>query len=316
MLPPPATDDARPQAPARTDVYRPAGRLDVRRTLAPLRRGSGDPCWWTAPDGALWHALATPDGPATRRLSVARDGVHVAAWGPGAERAVAAVPALLGAHDDPSGFDPTLHPVVRDAHRRVPGLRLTTGGDVLAALVPAVLEQRVVGADARAAWRRLTTRHGSPAPGPVPSTMRVPPPWSAWRDLPVWEWRQAGVDDQRSSTVQRVATVGRRLDEVVTMPLPDARRRLLAVRGVGPWTVAETTARALGDPDAVSVGDFHLAHLVGWALTGRRTDDDGMLELLEPWRGHRQRVVRLIETTLAGRAPRFGPRSPRAVPLR
>ncbi len=309
---PPGPDEA----PARTDVYRPAHRLDVRRTLAPLRRGSGDPCWWTSPDGAVWQATATPDGPATRRLAVHRDGVHVAAWGPGAERAVAAVPDLLGARDDPSGFDASLHPVVRDAHRRLPGLRVPFAGDVLASLVPAVLEQRVVGIDARAAWRRLVTRHGERAPGPVPASLRVPPPWSVWAALPVWEWRQAGVDDQRSSTVQRAAAVGRRLDETVTMPLPDARRRFLAVRGIGPWTVAETTARALGDADAVSVGDFHLAHLVGWALTGHRTDDDGMLALLEPWRGHRQRVVRLLEITQASQAPRFGPRSPRALPLR
>ena len=60
------------------------------------------------------------------------------------------------------------------------------------------------------------------------------------------------------------------------------------------WTAAETRIRALGDPDAVSVGDYHLAHEVGFALTGERVDDDGMLELLAPWAGQRQRVIRLI----------------------
>lgn len=314
--PPDRAADGAGAAPAVVDVYRPADRVDVRRTLAPQRRGSGDPCWWSAPDGALWHAVGTPDGPATRRLAVHRDEVHVAAWGPGAERAVADVPALLGAHDDPTGFDPSLHPVVRDAHRRLPWLRVAASRDVLAALVPGILEQRVVGIDARAAWRRLVTRHGTPAPGPVPASLRVPPPWPVWRDLPVWEWRQAGVDHQRSQTVQRAAVVGRRLDETVDLPLTEARRRLLTVRGIGPWTVAETTSRALGDADAVSVGDFHLAHLVGWALTGRRTDDAGMLDLLEPWRGHRQRVIRLIEITQTANVPRFGPRSPRALPMR
>jgi hypothetical protein len=65
--------------------------------------------------------------------------------------------------------------------------------------------------------------------------------------------------------------------------------------------------RAFGDPDAVSVGDYHLCHQVGYALTGHRVDDDGMLELLEPWRGHRQRVIRLIG--LSGLLePRRGPR--------
>ena len=45
--------------------------------------------------------------------------------------------------------------------------------------------------------------------------------------------------------------------------------------GIGEWTIAETRIRALGDPDAVSVGDYHLAHHVGYALTGHRVDDAG-----------------------------------------
>jgi hypothetical protein len=34
---------------------------------------------------------------------------------------------------------------------------------------------------------------------------------------------------------------------------------------------------------------------VGTALVGERVDDDAMLELLEPYRGHRYRAVRMIE---------------------
>ncbi|MDM7832563.1 DNA-3-methyladenine glycosylase family protein [Cellulomonas edaphi] len=269
--------------------------------------------WRGAPDGALWRATLTPDGAATARIEVRRDGVHVEAWGPGAERVLEAVPALLGALDDDEGFDPGLHPLVKDAYRRLPGLRMTRGGNLFESLVPAVLEQRVVGLDAKAAWRQVVARHGLPAPGPAPAGMRVPPPPTGWADVPVWDWRQAGVEGQRSDTVRRAAAVAHRLQEDV--PLDEVRRRLLTVRGIGPWTVAETTSRAFGDADAVSVGDFHLAHLVGWALTGSRTDDAGMLELLEPWRGHRQRVIRLIELTQAANAPRYGPRSPRARPL-
>lgn len=294
-------------------MYRPAHRVDVRLTLAPLRRGASDPAWRTTPDGAIWRATLTPAGPATARLAVGRDGVHVEAWGPGAERVLAGVPALLGADDDDTGFEPGLHPLVRAAHRRLPGLRLPRSGNLFEQLVPAVLEQRVVGLDAKASWRRLVAHHGLPAPGPAPAGMRVPPPPETWAAVPVWDWRQAGVEGTRADTVRRAALVGHRLTEDV--PLAETRRRLLTVRGIGPWTVAETTSRALGDADAVSVGDFHLAHLVGWALAGSRTDDDGMLELLEPWRPHRQRVIRLLEHTQAANAPRFGPRSPRARPL-
>ena len=289
-----------------TTVYRPTQPVDVRRTLAPLRRGAYDPAWHVTPDGAIWRATLTPGGPATARITHRRDGVHVEAWGDGAEHVLAGVPDLLGARDDDSGFDPSSHPLVRDAHRRLPGLRMTRTGNVL--------EQRVVGLDAKASWRRLVARHGLPAPGPAPDGMRVPPPAAGWRAVPVWEWRLAGVEGQRADTVRRASLVAHRVTPDLT---PDeAGRRMLTVRGIGPWTVAETTSRALGDADAVSVGDFHLAHLVGWALTGRRTDDAGMLELLEPWRGHRQRVIRLLEITQAANAPRFGPRSPRARPLR
>lgn len=301
-------------AGVRTTVYRPARPVDVDRTLATLRRGPYDPALQRSADGVWWQATLTPDGPATRRLVRAADGVHVTAWGPGAERAVAGVPDLLGAHDDDTGFDDALHPVVREARRRVPGLRLTRTGNVWESLVPAVLEQRVVGLDAWAAWRRLVARHGTPAPGPAPAGLHVPPPPAVWAALPDWAWRLAGVEGLRAGSVRRSAAVAGHLR--ADLGPAELGRRLRTVHGIGPWTVAEVSARALGDPDAVSVGDFHLAHLVGWALTGERTDDAGMLALLEPWRGHRQRVIRLLELTRAREAPRFGPRAPRAAPLR
>ncbi|WP_235520908.1 DNA-3-methyladenine glycosylase family protein [Cellulomonas sp. Leaf395] len=298
-----------------TSVYRPRDRVDLRLTLGPHRRGGGDPAWWFAPDGAVWQATWTADGPATRHLVVRSDGVHATAWGPGAERALSGVADLLGAHDDPRGFDPSLHPVVREAYRSRTAMRISRSGNVFEALVPAVLEQRVVGLDAKAAWRRLVLQHGTPAPGPAPRTMRVPPTAAGWREVPVWDWRRAGVEEARSGTVLRAAVVARRLQEGADLSIEEARRRLLTVRGIGPWTVAEVASRALGDADAVSVGDFHLAHLVGWALTGSRTDDAGMLRLLERWAGHRQRVIRLLELTQTSRAPKFGPRAPRARPL-
>jgi 3-methyladenine DNA glycosylase/8-oxoguanine DNA glycosylase len=80
------------------------------------------------------------------------------------------------------------------------------------------------------------------------------------------------------------------------------------VPGIGIWTAAETAQRAFGNPDAVSVGDYHLPNMVVHLLTGRpRGTDEEMLQLLEPWAGQRQRVMRLVEATGVG-APRFGPR--------
>jgi 3-methyladenine DNA glycosylase/8-oxoguanine DNA glycosylase len=293
--------------PVLETVWRPRLPVDLGRTLGSLRRGTGDPTFRTERDGALWRTTRTPAGPATYRLTQrGPHEVHCAAWGVGAEGAIAGMADLLGGRDDPSGFEP-LHPLLRETHLRHPGIRIPRTGRVLEALVPAVLEQKVTGQEARSSWRWLLRRYGEPAPGPAPDGMRVPPPAEVWRRIPSWDWHRAGVDSTRSRTIVRAAQVAGRLEEAVGMTPADAARRLAAVPGVGAWTVAEVAQRALGDADAVSVGDYHLAAFVGWALAGRPVDDDGMLELLEPWRPQRYRAIRLLECSGFSK-PRFGPR--------
>ncbi|MCU1591543.1 MAG: 3-methyladenine glycosylase [Frankiales bacterium] len=288
-------------------TWRPRLPVDVVRTLSPLRRGTGDPTHRVDLDRTVWRTTRTPAGAATYRLTQRGvHEVHCAAWGPGAEQAIAGMADLLGGRDDPSGFDPQ-HPLLRDTHTRHPGIRVPRTARVLEALVPAVLEQKVTGKEARSSWRWLLGRYGEPAPGPAPEGMRVPPPADVWRRIPSWDWHRAGVDPQRSRTVVRAAQVAGRLEEAVGMAPPDAVRRLSAVPGIGVWTVAEIAQRALGDADAVSVGDYHLSAFVGWALVGRPLDDGGMVEVLEPWRPHRYRVIRLLECS-GFASPRFGPR--------
>jgi 3-methyladenine DNA glycosylase/8-oxoguanine DNA glycosylase len=286
-----------------------AGRpVDIGATLAPLRRGAGDPTHVVDSAGALWRTSWTPDGPGTLRLAGLAGAVTATAWGAGAEWLLAGVPELLGGSDDPVGFVPPPGPLA-DTARRYPGLRVPRTRRVFEALVPAVLEQKVTGMEARRSWRELLYRFGEPAPGPGPAALRVPPPPSRWAELPSWEWHLAGVDSKRARTIRTAAEVAGRLEEATGMPPAAAARRLQAGPGVGAWTAAEVAQRALGDADAVSVGDYHLPALVGWALTGRRVDDEGMLELLAPYRPHRYRLVRLIE--LSGiRVPRRGPRLP------
>jgi 3-methyladenine DNA glycosylase/8-oxoguanine DNA glycosylase len=280
----------------------------VALTLATLRRGDGDPTQRSGSDGALWRTARTPDGPVALRLEQRRDGVHATGWGPGAAWMVDRVPALLGAEDDVTGFVPH-HRVVRETWRRLPHLRLPRLGLVFECLVPAVLEQRVTGHEARASWRTLLRRFGEPPPGPAPDGMRVLPGPQTWRRIPSWEWHRANVDPGRARTIIAAAAVAHRLEEALALPTSQRLRRLRAVPGVGAWTAAEVAQRAWGDPDTVSVGDFHLPALVGWALSGRPVDDDGMLALLAPYAGHRQRAVRLVE--LSGvRKPAFGPRMP------
>ncbi|MFI2752157.1 DNA-3-methyladenine glycosylase family protein [Cellulomonas sp. P22] len=293
---------------ARATTLETAGPLDLALTLAPLAHGRFDPTFRRTADGAVWRTTRTADGPVTCRfVQASPHHVHVAAWGPGAVAALADAPELLGARDDPASFEPTLD-LLRTAHRRHAGLRMVRTGRVLEALVPAVLEQRVVLRGAHDAWRRLLVQHGDPAPGPAPDGMRVPPDARGWLAVPSWDFHRAGVDPRRARTVTECARVAARLEEAVTMAPEQARARLQLVPGVGVWTAAETAQRALGDADAVSVGDYHLAGQVGWALVGRTVDDAGMLELLEPYRPHRHRVVRLLHLSGAARVPRRGPR--------
>jgi 3-methyladenine DNA glycosylase/8-oxoguanine DNA glycosylase len=323
--------------------WRPPFVLDLPRTLGVHARGRGDPAYRVAADNSIWRTSHTPEGPATIRITMAgpaapasarsadpppartagwpasaRSGdrgvpggrppglVQAWAWGPGASWLLGALPAALGAADDRAGFDPA-HPVLRELSTRFQGVRIGRTGRVLEALVPAVLEQKVVGVEARRAWRYLLLRFGEPAPGPAPAGLRVPPPAAAWRRIPSWEWHRAGVEGVRARTIIGAAEVAGRLEEIVTMSSADADRRLRALPGIGVWTSAEVRQRACGDADAVSVGDYHLPAWVGWALAGRIVDDAGMLELLAPYPGHRHRAARLVE--LSGLAPpRRGPR--------
>ncbi|SNR73894.1 DNA-3-methyladenine glycosylase family protein [Blastococcus mobilis] len=295
-------------APAYEATWEPGWPLDVEGCLAPHRRGRGDPALRTAEDG-IWRTTTTVDGPASVRITVAGGRVRVAAWGDGATAAGAAVPGWLGAADRPEGFEPGDHSVVADLHRRAQWLRLSRTGRTWDALVPAVLEQKVTVAEAHRVWRELLRLAGEPAPGPAPEGMRVPPSSQRVLEVTDWQWHACGLDGARRRALRAVASVASRLEPGGAGDSAALQRRLCSIPGIGVWTAAEVVQRTLGCPDTVSVGDYHLKNIVGWSLAGRRTDDAGMLELLEPWRGHRQRVVRLI---LAGgrgqRPPRRGPR--------
>ena len=309
--------------------------VDVAGVLSVHRRGYGDPALRTDAAGAIWRACRTPDGPATVQVT-ARTGaatpawrggsggssprgptlVDATAWGAGAGWLLDALPALLGADDRPEDFVPG-HPVLRAAARRHPAVRIGRSGLVMEALVPAVLEQKVVGMEATRAWRMLLWRFGEPAPGPCPPGphppgphppgLRVPPDAATWASIPSWEWHRAGVEAVRARVIAAAARVAAKLEEVTTMGSDEADRRLRAIPGIGPWTSAEVRQRACGDADALSVGDYHLPSIVGWALAGRPVDDAEMLELLAPYPGHRHRASILAGLAGAG-PPRRGPR--------
>jgi 3-methyladenine DNA glycosylase/8-oxoguanine DNA glycosylase len=288
-----------------TQTFPLDGPFDLVRTLAPLAHGSSDATIRLRP-GRAWRTTRTADGSATVALSHVGDEVRAEAFGPGADRALAAVPALLGLED--AGPVPAGHPLIAQLVRRFPGVRIPRSGAVLESLVPAILEQKVTGQQAHRGMAGLTRVHGEAAPGPPEWRLRLPPPPAVLAALPYYAYHPFGVEQRRAELIRRVAARAPWFEASVDLPLVEAYARLTAVPGIGPWTAAEVGVRAFGDPDAVSVGDFHLPNLVAFALAREpRADDARMLELLEPYRGQRARVVRLLE--LSGiRPPRYGPR--------
>lgn len=251
------------------------------------------------------RATRTADGPATIELVQGGGALHVEAWGPGADRALHGAAALVGIDDERDAFTPS-NRLLADLHRRMPGLRIGRTGAVLEALIPAILEQKVTGTEARRAYRGIIARWGEAAPGPY--GLRLLPPFEVLARLPYEAFHPIGLERRRADLVRNVAARAARFEEIVDLPLRDAYRRLTALPGLGPWTAAEVALRALGDVDAVSIGDFHLPNLVAFALAGeRRATDSRMLELLEPYRGQRGLVIRLLEAS-GIRPPARGPR--------
>lgn len=316
--PPPAR--ARSARPADAElVWAPEGALHLGQTLGVLSRGAGDPLVRvTAPD-CVWVTARTAAGPVTALFSRTGAGrplqrpVLVRAWGPGAVEFLAEAPRWAGAEDSWARFEASdafraLPHRLAAARHHHPGLRLPSTGRLLDRAVLSVLEQRVTVREAVAAHRQLVRRHGEPAPGPAPDGMRIAPTAEAWRGVPSWEWHRAGVDGARAATVRRVAERAAALERLGRGPLDAALHRALrSIPGLGPWTAAEIVQCTHGDPDSVSVFDFHLADTVCWFFDRRPGDDRRMLELLEPWRGDRQRVVRLLRAS-GFRKPSFAPR--------
>lgn len=292
-------------------VWRPGRPVDADATLGALARGRHDPVARRLAAHDWFLTGRTPQGPGSMRLAVRAElaEVRCAAWGPGAQWLLESAPVLLGEQDDPTGFRP-VHDVLAEAWRRHgAGWRVPRTGLMAESVIPAVLEQRVTGKESRHAWRSLCRDHGEVAPGPTPRGMWLVPDWERLRQVPSWWWRRHGVDAARSKTLIRVARAADSIEACAEIPVTVARHRLAAIPGIGVWTVAEVASRALGDADAVSVGDFHLAAAVVFTLTGRRGGTDlEMLELLAPYRGHRQRAQRLVEVA-GSHQPRRGPRA-------
>jgi endonuclease III len=277
-------------------------------TLAPFlarhRHGRADPTIKiTATD--FWRAARTPDGPGTLHISIEPNEQHVHAYGPGAEWLRDRAAGLLGDTDAPPAIA-THHPAVAKAlHRH--GVPVTSAsGLVLPDLINAVLGQRVTSIEAFGQWAALCRHTSEVAPGPF--ALLLPPDPAQLAKTPGWQYHRMGIERSRADTIAEVCRRANRVDEVAEMSIADGYARLMALPGVGLWTAAVTMWTALGDPDAVPVGDFHVKNVVAYALANEpRGTDQRMLELLAPYAGHRGRVLELLALD-RWKAPKYGPR--------
>lgn len=265
-------------------------------------RGAKDPVM--VGPGETWWSTRTPEGTGTLRLTRTSDASVLAeAWGDGTPWLLHQAPKLLGLDDDLDGFEPT--GPVADAWARRPFL-LSRTDRPWDALVGAILGQKVQVTKAHQSRRQLARRFGDRAPGPrngwiLPSAATV-------ADMAYHDFHPLGVERKRAEIILRVAKELRRLPRLTETSRPtQVKARLERIRGIGPWTTNMVTAVTMGDPDAVPVGDYHIKNTVAWFLEGEpRATDERMLELLEPYTGHRWRVVRLAKSS--GKAPAYGPR--------
>ena len=254
--------------------------------------------------GTYRRSLRLPGGTATVALTPGDDHVECAIRlagvaglggdvgdGPGAsavEEAVALCRRILdldadiGAIDSHLGADPLLAPAVR-AH---PGLRVPSHVDGFEVLVRAIVGQQVSVAGARTVLGRLAAALGEPLPHPDgPVTTGFPRPEA----LATAPDELFPMPRSRADTLRRVADAVASGELAIDRSVDRAelRSQLLAMPGVGPWTVAYVELRALGDPDVFLPTDLGVRRaLEAHGLPGDPRSAAALAERWRPWRSY------------------------------
>jgi AraC family transcriptional regulator, regulatory protein of adaptative response / DNA-3-methyladenine glycosylase II len=204
--------------------------------------------------------------------------------------AVARCRRLLDLDADPTsvaaalGSDPLLAPLV--AAR--PGLRVPGCVDGTEIVVRAVLGQQISVAAARTHAARIVQRHGAPRAAADGSLTHVFPDAAT---LAVADDDVLAMPVRRRETLRGVCAAIR--DGAVELdPGADrerVRRDLLALPGIGPWTVEYVAMRALGDPDAFPASDLGVLH--GLRALGVEADAREAERRSQAWRPFRAYTV-------------------------
>jgi 3-methyladenine DNA glycosylase/8-oxoguanine DNA glycosylase len=224
------------------------------------------------------------------------------------EAAYAAARGIAGVDDDPTDFLRSVarHPVLGKLVKRGADPRMTRTPTVFEAFVFSVLGQLVTSWEAREAYVRLGWLAGERIEG---TKLKTAPTPAGLRSVPMWKLHAVGVGSRRAATLRGGALRGDAIERLKGVDPAVAVEKLQSLRGVGPWTANGVARSALGWSDAVPVGDLHAKTFVTLALSGEAGDDAAMVEVLEPFRPHRARVVQLLEGfSVPGAEPRRLPR--------
>ena len=274
------------------------------RTLASQRMGFFDPTL-SVTDELARLTFRTAEGPVTVEAKQSGRRLEVAGWGEGADWLLERVEPLLGLEDRPAEFRPAARPL-RELWRRYSGMHLPRLPRVFHRVAATILLQLVTHQNAVRGWARLVRALGEDAPGP--HGLRLPPSPERLLSVSNDDLVALGILPRQARTLRLAAKHAAKIETAAEEGAERLAELLAAIPGIGPWTVQYALGNALGYADAVMLGDYNLPSSISWALErDPRADDARMLELLEPYRGHRFRVIRLVWMSGVS-PPRRGPR--------
>lgn len=292
----------RPLNTHRTELIVPES-YDLAKTLWLAGMGSRDPSLQVGPEEA-WLGFHTGEGPVTVHGRLADRTLDVTCFGPGSDWVEPRLAGLFGLDDDPSAFCPGGK--LGELVHANPGMHLPRIPVVFHRLTQIVLQQLVVWSDALRGWLRMTERYGTDAPGPM--SLRIGPSPERLAELGYYDVVDCGVMPKQARLILQLARERNRIERLAEAGPAALEKYLLSVRGVGPWTVAHLQGTSMGVADALLVGDYGLPHTVAWFLADKeRSNDEEMTRLLQPFSGHRFRVVNLLWQS-GIEAPRRGPK--------
>jgi AraC family transcriptional regulator of adaptative response / DNA-3-methyladenine glycosylase II len=194
--------------------------------------------------------------------------------------AVGRVRRLLDLDADPVAIDEALgqDPALETLVAATPGLRAAGSVDPAETLVRAIIGQQVSVAGARTVAGRITAAIGEPLGVDHPTLTHVFP---SPQRLATIEPESLPMPTARAATLRRIGRLIADGDLMIDTGIDrtDVVERLLAVKGIGPWTADYVAMRGLGDPDVFLASDLGVAH----ALSAVGLDASAA-ERWRPWR--------------------------------